>query len=115
MLRLCVCQFFVVPVQRQEISRACENHAPFSKLILADFDDGSKDSPFDLLTGCDLYYKFMTGKVIIGIEGCPVASSSVLGWVLSDSMPFERNFNEKIIMNLRVGANIIGNVEDVMR
>ena len=50
----------------------------------------------------------MTGKVIRGIEGCPVASSSVLGWVLSGPMPSERNVNEKIILNLRVDTNLIG-------
>ena len=30
------------PVQRLEISRVCKNYPHISKLILADFDDGSK-------------------------------------------------------------------------
>ena len=92
---------------------ACKNFPDISKLILADFDDGSEDYPIDLLIWCDLYHKFMTSKVIRGIEGCLVASSSVLGWVLSGTMPSERNVNEKIIMNLRVDANLMGSVEDV--
>ena len=101
------------PVQRQKISQACKSFLHISKLILAVFDDGSKDFPIDLLIGCDLYHKFMTGKVIKGIERCPVPSSSVLGWVLSDAMSSEKNLNEKIIMNLRVDTNLIRRVEDV--
>ena len=53
----------------------------------------------------------MTGKVIRGIEGCPVASSSVLGWVLSDLMSSERYVNEKIFINLHIDAILIGSVE----
>ena len=102
-----------IPLQRQEISRACKNFPYISKLILADFDDGSKDFLIDLLMGCGLYHKFITGMVIRGIEGCPVASSSVLGWVLSGPIPSEKNAYEKIIMNLRVDTNLIGRVEDV--
>ena len=78
------------PMQRQEKSRACKNFPHISMLTLADFDDISKDFPIDLLIGCDLYHKFMAGKVIRGIEGSPVASSSLLGWVLSGPMPSEK-------------------------
>ena len=67
------------PLQRQEISRVCKNYSHISMLVLADFGDGSKDFPIDLMIGCDLYLKFMTGKVIREIEGYPVASLSVLG------------------------------------
>ena len=57
--------------------------------------------------------KFMTSKVIRGIEGCSVASSSILGWVLSGPMLSERNINEKTIMNLCINTNLSGSVEYV--
>ena len=60
------------------------------------------------MIGFNLYHKFMTGKVITRIEGCPVASVSIL-----DPMPSEENISEKVIMNLRVNANLIGSGEDV--
>ena len=60
-----------------------------------------------------LIYTCMSGKVNRGVERCPVASSPVLGLVLSGPIPAERNVNEKIITNLHVDASLIGSVEDV--
>ena len=92
MSRPCVCQLFVALLQRQKISRASKSYLQVSKIILADFDDGSKGFSIDLLIGCDLYRKFMTGKVIRRFEGYPVALTSVLGWVLSS--PVSENSHE---------------------
>ena len=51
-----------------------------SKLDLADFCDGSEDMGVGVLVGIDFYYSFIKS------EHGPVASHSILGWVLSGTV-----------------------------
>ena len=53
---------------------------------LADFNENSSELPIGILVGVDYYHQFFTDKVIKKEAG-PVASSSVLRWVLSGLFP----------------------------
>ena len=54
---------------------------------MEDFNENSSELlPIEILVGVDYYHQFFTGKVIRNEAG-PVASSSVLGWVLSGRFP----------------------------
>ena len=52
----------------------------------SDWNENSDELPIGILVGVDYYYQFFTAKVIKNEDG-PVASSSVLGWVLSGHFP----------------------------
>ena len=53
-------------------------------LPLADsFSTVSFDCPVGVLVGIDFYHDFFLGKVITGENGGPVASETIVGWVLS--------------------------------
>ena len=56
--------------------------------LLADFNNRYGESSVGILVGVDLYHSFISGKVIKGTSG-PVASASVLGWVLSGPVSSE--------------------------
>ena len=70
------------PLKNQEIAFVRSKFGNISKLELADFNENSSELPIGILVGVDYYHQFFTGKVIKNEAG-PVASSSVLGWVLS--------------------------------
>lgn len=70
------------PLTRQNISLAQNNYEHIRNLELADDDIQSSDFSIGILVGVDFYHNFITGKIIKANEG-PVASESILGWVLS--------------------------------
>ncbi|CAB3997366.1 G2 M phase-specific E3 ubiquitin- ligase [Paramuricea clavata] len=84
---------FVVPVicaplGNQEIDRAQVEYKHLSDLNLADNNEGDGVAEIDLLIGADQIGKFFTGKIRRGENAnSPIASETILGWVLSGPMP----------------------------
>ena len=79
---LCV-PFICAPLTKQNIKIAKENHAHLRNIYLADYSDGTIDSPVDVLVGVDYYFSFMSGRVVKGdCSSGPVAMESILGWVV---------------------------------
>ena len=76
------------PLTKQYLSLAQRKFDHVSKLDLADFNDRYGESSVGILVGVDLYHSFISGKVIKSTSG-PVASASVLGWVLSGPVSSE--------------------------
>ena len=75
---------------QQKIEFAKQNYKHIANLCLADSNRNNVDLKVDLLIGVDYYHCFFTRKVIKGISG-PVASESLLGWVLSGRIGFNVN------------------------
>ena len=73
------------PLTKQNISYAKNNFAHINNLEPADSGDGLSVLSVGLLVGVDFYYSFFSGKIVKGING-PVASETILGWVLSDKI-----------------------------
>ena len=84
---------FVVPVicaplGNQEIDRAQVEYKHLIDLNLADNNEGDGVAEIDLLIGADQIGKFFTGKIRRGeYANGPIASETILGWVLSGPMP----------------------------
>lgn len=76
-----ICQ----PVVGQRVSYAKNKYPHLQALQLA--DAGAKDGnvAIEILIGLDYYHCFLTGNVVRAPMG-PVASESVLGWILSGSL-----------------------------
>ena len=72
------------PLKNQNISTLKQNMEFISELDLADFEDdeSTHESRVGILIGVDYYFNFFLGKILKNSEGL-VASSTVLGWVLS--------------------------------
>ena len=70
------------PLTRQDIDLAKHLYKHVSSLDLADSGNCSEICSIDILIGVDFYHSFLTGKFMKANEG-PVASESILGWVLS--------------------------------
>ena len=70
------------PLKNQEIAFVISKFGNLSKLELENFNGNSSELPIGIFVGVDYYHQLFTGKVIKN-EVRPVASSSVLGWVLS--------------------------------
>lgn len=69
--------------------RDAKKYGHLAYLNFADFEGDSSSLGIDILVGVDYYHSFISGKVIQGSKG-PVASESVLGWVLSGSLCNDR-------------------------
>ena len=88
-----------------------------SNLELADIDDPSTELEVGILIGVDFYHSFFTGKTIKGRSG-PVASSSVLGWVLSGT--FSTNESSEVSLSglsfethtMRIGSENVDSLRD---
>ena len=81
------------PLTRQCISLAQRKFEHLKGLDLADFGgDGSGESMVGILVGVDLYHSFISGKIVKGLYG-PVASESVLGWILSGPVTSGNSFS----------------------
>ena len=108
----------------QLISVAKEKYNHISKLTLADFEEESETFPVGILIGVENYYDFFLGKTIKGTEG-PIASSTVLGWVLSGNVKVDNvaatnlSFNSHIlrcdaeVQELRDDLSKFWNIEDI--
>lgn len=84
---------YVVPLicspltgQRIELAQATYRH--LLSLNLADSSYGAAELKIDVLIGADLYWRFMTEKMMSGESG-PVALYTKLGWVISGKMETE--------------------------
>ena len=84
---------YVVPLickpltgQRIELAQATYEH--LLSLNLADSSCGVTELKIDVLIGADLYWRFMTEKIMSGESG-PVALYTKLGWVISGKMEAE--------------------------
>ena len=75
------------PLKNQEIAFDRSKFGNFSKLELAGFIENSLQLLIGSLVGVDYYHQFFTGKAIKN-EAVPLASSSVVRWVLSGSFPW---------------------------
>ena len=78
---LCVPTIYSL-LTRQNIDLARNLYKHVRSLELADSGNPSSVSSIDILIGVDFYHSFVTGKFIKSNEG-PVASKSILGWILS--------------------------------
>ena len=83
-------ELYVVPLicspltgQKIELAQATYEH--LIELKLADSSDGKAELKIDVLIGADLYWRFMTEKMLSGKSG-PVALYTKLGWVISGKM-----------------------------
>ena len=81
----------------QNTAVACENYAHLRELELADFSINSVKS-VDLLIGLDFYYSFITGESIRGKANEPIATKSILGWLICGT--FENSHD--VLTNLNV-------------
>ena len=72
------------PIVNQNVSDA-KKFKHLVDLDFADFEGNASSLGIDILVGVDYYHSFINGKVLRGSNG-PVASESVLGWVLSGAM-----------------------------
>ena len=88
-------------------------HRYLSNLQLADdFKDNVVGAlSVNVLIGSDLYYKFMTSRVIVGCYGNKVSAvSSKFGWVLSGPLQFEDEQSESSVvtfLNFVQGADTL--------
>lgn len=72
------------PIGSQEINTAKNQFTHIRDIELADGDHGNKELEIDLLIGADFMWLFFTGATKRGENGeGPVASCTILGWVLS--------------------------------
>jgi len=71
-------------LQNQEIE-ASRKFSHIRDLDLADNTENKTDLSVQILIGVDFYHCFFTGKIKKGDSG-PVASETVIGWVLSGSL-----------------------------
>ena len=79
------------PIGSQEINTAKNQFAHLQDIELADSNHGNEELQIDLLIGADFMWSFFTGvtKRAENDEG-PVASCTILGWVLSGPVSEER-------------------------
>ena len=72
------------PIGNQEIDTAIKRFAHLRDIELADGVHGNEELEIDLLIGADFMWSFFTGATKRGENGeGPVASCTILGWVLS--------------------------------
>ena len=93
------------PLTQQNISYAHQCFVQLTDLDLADENDG-RPSPVDILIGVDFYHAFFNDE-IIRIRGGPVASKSVLGWVLSGPLPVENFVNSQHCFHTHVLRSLV--------
>ena len=79
------------PIESQEINTAKNQFAHLQDIELADSNHGNEELQIDLLIGANFMWSFFTGvtKRAENNEG-PVASCTILGWVLSGPVSGER-------------------------
>ncbi|XP_044164876.1 uncharacterized protein LOC122948842 [Acropora millepora] len=79
------------PIGSQQINTAQNQFAHLQDIELADSNHGNEELQIDLLIGADFMWSFFTGvtKRAENNEG-PVASCTILGWVLSGPVSGER-------------------------
>ena len=70
------------PLQKQYIELSRDNIPHLQGLKLADNSFGHSELEIDLLVGADIYWTFITGRIIRGEYG-PTAVESHVGWILS--------------------------------
>ena len=90
------------PLQGQAIRQAKSQYAHLNGLKLADYPpDTVQDLSVDILLGCDVMWKIMTGEIIRGhCEESPVAIGTHFGWVLSGPV-------ENIHGSLQTSVNLV--------
>ena len=76
----------------------------FAKLDLAS-DSGCDDQPIDVLVGSDLYWQFISGKVIRSETGL-VAVQSKFGWILSGVVADDHSEGEITVSNLVITREV---------
>jgi hypothetical protein len=109
-VRLCVSALTFPTICRTPPSRIdLTQYVEFASLNLA---SGSSldDKPIDTLIGSDLYWQFITGKIIRG-TGDLVAIESKFGWILSGSV--ERSSGNVINESGNFVFNLIIEREDL--
>ena len=88
-----VIEVFVVPnicspIGSQRIDTAKEHFAYLRGIEFVDDDHENEDLEIDVLIGADFMWSFFTGETKRGENGQgPVASCTILGWVLSGPVP----------------------------
>ena len=87
-----VIEVFVVPnlspIGSQRIDTAKEHFAYLRGIEFTDDDHENEDLEIDVLVGADFMWSFFTGETKRGENGeGPVASCTILGWVLSGPVP----------------------------
>ena len=90
------------PLQGQAIRHAKSQYVHLNGLKLADYPpDNVQDLSVDILLGCDVMWKIMTGEIIKGnCEESPVAIGTHFGWVLSGPI-------ENIQGGLQTSVNLV--------
>ena len=90
------------PLQGQAIRQAKSQYVHLNGLKLADYPpDIMQDLSVDILLGCDVMWKIMTGEIIKGnCEESPVAIGTHFGWVLSGPV-------EHIQDSLQTSVNLV--------
>ena len=85
------------PISNQAIDLAKATYEHLIDLPMADSTDGKCELRVDILVGADLYWNFVSGKIVRN-EDEPVAIETVLGWVLSGKMESGVNKNSVSLM-----------------
>ena len=90
------------PLQGQAIRPAKSQYAHLNGLKLADYPPETvQDLSVDILLGCDVMWKIMTGEIVRGhCEESPVAIGTHFGWVLSGPV-------ENIHGSLQTSVNLV--------
>ena len=84
-VELYVVPLVCMPLCDQHIELAQKTYKHLVRLELADSSDGEVELQVDLLIGADIYWEFVTNKMVAGNAG-PVALETMFGWVLIGRM-----------------------------